>query len=286
MADIYITKASGEKSRFSEEKLRASLKRAGANHDQVNYIIKEITANLYEGMSTKKIYGMAFKMLREGSRHMAARYHLKQAIMELGPSGFPFEKYIAEILNCKNYKTETGQVLQGKCVTHEIDVIAQKDSEVYLIECKYHNQAGKFTDVQVPLYIQSRFRDVEYELLKNKQYADKILRPWVVTNTRFSIDALRYGTCMGMNLLAWDYPVNYGLKEQIDELGLYPLTCLTSLTKSEKQLLLDRRIVLCREIHNNRQLLESLGIKPNRISTIMMEAEQLCEYHLSICRKK
>lgn len=286
MADIYVTKASGEKSRFSEEKLRASLKRAGADHDQANYIIKEISANLYEGMPTKKIYGMAFKMLREGSRHIAARYHLKQAIMELGPSGFPFEKYIAEILHCKNYDTLTGQILQGKCVTHEIDVVAKKDNQVFLIECKYHNQSGKFTDVQVPLYIQSRFRDVEYELLKDQSYADKQLKSWVVTNTRFSVDALRYGTCMGMNLLAWDYPVNYGLKEQIDELGLYPLTCLTSLTRTEKQMLLDRKIVLCREIYNNKQILESLGIKPGRINTIMMEAEQLCEYNLSICRTK
>ena len=36
-------------------------------------------------------------------------------------------------------------------------------------------------------------------------------------------------------MLGWDYPVKGSLKNLIDALGLYPITCLTSLTKKEKQ---------------------------------------------------
>lgn len=277
MKEIYVTKASGEKSVFSEDRIRRSLQRTGATNEQIDAIIKEVTSNLYEGISTKKIYRLAFDLLREGSRHIAARYHLKNAIMELGPSGFPFEKFFAEILNCDGYKTKVDQIEQGKCVTHEIDVIAEKDDLVLMVECKFHNQRGKFTDVQTPLYINSRFKDVEEQWVKLPAHKHKTLQPWVVTNTRFSTDAIRYGTCAGLNLVAWDYPPNKGIKDRIDSLGLYPVTCLTSLTRVDKQRLLDKGVVLCKEIYNNRQLLESAGIKPTRINTVMKEAEQLSQ---------
>lgn len=277
MKDIFITKASGEKSKFSEEKIRKSLSRAGATAEQTDTILREIDVNLYEGISTKKIYRLAFNLLRGESRHIAARYHLKQAIMELGPSGFPFEKFIAEILNAEGYKTKVDQIVQGKCVSHEIDVIAEKEDHLYMIECKYHNQRGKFSDVQIPLYIQSRFKDVEAQWLKNQEYKHKVMGGWVVTNTRFSADAILYGTCSGLTLLGWDYPQGAGLKDRIDLLGLYPITCLTSLTKVEKQRLLDEKIVLCKEIYNNEQLLETSGVKTARIPTVMKEAKQLCQ---------
>ncbi len=278
MKDIFITKASGEKSKFSEDKLRKSLSLAGATTEKIDTVLKEIDSNLYEGISTKKIYRMAFDFLRGESRHMAARYHLKQAIMELGPSGFPFEKFIAEILNVEGYKTMVDKIVQGKCVSHEIDVIAEKDDHLYMIECKYHNQRGKFSDVQIPLYIQSRFKDVEAQWLKNPEYKTKTMSGWVVTNTRFSVDAILYGTCAGLTLLGWDYPIKSGLKDRVDRLGLYPVTCLTSLTKVEKQRLLDKKIVLCKEIYNNEPLLEAAGIKNSRIRTVMKEAKQLCQY--------
>ncbi|MFL5752948.1 MAG: ATPase [Bacteroidia bacterium] len=274
--ELQITKASGEKARFSMKKLCASLIRAGASEEEADTIAQKIATFLYKDIPTKKIYGMAFRLLKENSRSLAARYHLKQAIMELGPSGYPFEKYFAEILKCQAYTARTGELVQGKCVTHEIDVIAEKDDHVSMIECKYHNQRGIFCDVKVPLYIQARFRDVETQWLQLPGKQGKKYQPWVVTNTRFSTDALQYGTCAGMKLISWDYPAKGSLKDQIDELGLYPITCLTSLTRVEKQRLLDKNIVLCREILNNKPLLENAGIKPSRINSVNEEAEQLC----------
>lgn len=278
MKTINVTKASGESSTFSEEKIRHSLQAAGATPQQIDFILKEIGSKLYEGISTKKIYRMAFSLLRDGSRHIAARYHLKQAIMELGPSGFPFEKYVAEILNCQGYTTKVGQFIQGRCIMHEVDVVAEKDNLLFMVECKYHNQAGKFNDVQIPLYVQSRFKDIEEQWSGMPSHKDKIHRGWVVSNTRFSSAAIQYGNCAGLNLLGWDYPVNKGLKDQIDALGLYPITCLTTLTGLEKQHLLARNIVLCKEIYNNKKILELSGVKTSRIYSVMKEAEQLCQH--------
>ena len=122
---IFITKASGESVPFSADKLKLSLERAGANEDEIDRIIEEISSELYEGISTKKIYRTAFNLLKKDSGHLAAKYHLKRAIMELGPSGYPFEKFIGEILRYQGYKTTVGEIVQGKCVNHEIDVIAE-----------------------------------------------------------------------------------------------------------------------------------------------------------------
>lgn len=273
--ELHIIKASGKTAVFSEEKLKNSLQRVGASPDQINSVINEIIPKLYDGITTKKIYRMAFSLLKESSRHIAAKYHLKQAIMELGPSGFPFEKYVGEILAAQKYSTEVGVMVQGKCVSHEIDVIARRDQLQLMIECKYHNLPGTYCDVKIPLYIHARFNDVTSVWLQSPtalQY-----RACVVTNTRFSSDAIQYGICSGLKLIGWDYPLQDNLKDQIDKLALYPITCLTSLTKTEKQALLERGIVLCRELYTNDQLLEQLQIKPSRMDVIRQEIHQLCK---------
>jgi hypothetical protein len=274
--ETHIIKASGEIAVFSEDKLRTSLHRVGATPEQIDSVISEISAKLYEGISTKKIYRLAFNLLKGSSRHLAAKYHLKQAIMELGPSGFPFEKYIAEILRCQGYLTNVCMIVPGQCVKHEVDVIAQMDDQQLMIECKYHNQPGIFCDVKIPLYIQARFKDVESQWKSSKIPGIKIFQGCVVTNTRFSTDAIQYGTCAGLKLIGWDYPAKGSLKEQIDELGLYPITCLTSLTKIEKQHLLDKKIVLCLEIQKDQKILEQLNINASRMDIVMQETHQLC----------
>ena len=84
------------------------------------------------------------------------------------------------------------QFLEDVCVTPEIDVLAENDRHVLLIECKYHNKQGLFSDVKVPLYIHSRYRDVQESW--NKTSPKKPLECWVVTNTRFSADAVKPDT--------------------------------------------------------------------------------------------
>lgn len=273
---IYITKASGKSVPFSAEKLKKSLKNSGADDVLINTILEEVTAKLYEGMSTGKIYKMAFRLLKSKGNYIAAKYNLKQGIMELGPSGYPFELFIGELFKHQGYSVLIGQIIQGKCVTHEIDVVARKGMDALMIECKYHNQSGTISDVKIPLYIQSRFKDVEQTWLSIKGNENINLRGSVITNTKFTTDAIKYGTCAGLDLLGWDYPSKKSLKGQIDASGLYPITCLTTLTKQEKQRLLDDKIVLCKSILENPLMLERHGILAKRAQTILAEVKALC----------
>ncbi|MBI1838624.1 MAG: restriction endonuclease [Flavobacteriia bacterium] len=271
--DIIIKKASGEKEYFSFQKLRNSLMKSNATKDEAEEIVQALKTQIHQGISTKKIYSMAYRMLKKQSTQNASRYYLKQGIMELGPSGFPFEKYISELFKHEGYQTEVGVIVQGKCVTHEIDVICRKDHEIMLMECKFKNIGGLSVDVKVPLYINSRFDDV---LEHGKITQDfTTFKGWIVTNSRFTDDALSYGKCRGLNLLGWDYPKMNSLKEIIDKTGLYPITCVTSLTSNEKKAILEKGIVLVSEMAKNERLLYKLGISSNRIKNILNESNGL-----------
>jgi hypothetical protein len=274
--DVIITKASGEKEPFTKNKLRQSLLRAGATGELADQIVQDIQTNLTKGMSTKLIYKRAHKLLSKFSRPSAGRYHLKTGIMELGPSGFPFETYLSEILKHRGYQVQVGKIVEGKCVRHEVDVIAEKDDQHFMVECKYHNSPGMVCDVKIPLYIQARFKDVEARWKEIQGHGEKFHQGWVVTNTRFTSDAITYGTCTGLNLVSLDFPQQGSLRDMIEETGLYPLTCLTSLTQREKKSLLEKRIVLCREICQDPKQLHQLEIAADRVKEILKEGHQLC----------
>lgn len=197
--------------------------------------------------------------------------------MELGPSGFPFEKYFAAILQHMGYSVQTGVILQGACVKHEVDVIAEKENQHEMVECKFHQQQGTFCNVKTPLYIHSRFKDVEAGFDNSSSKNKTLHQGWVVTNTRFTTDAIQYGTCAGLKLMGWNYPYGNSLNDLIDKTGLYPLTALTSITKKEKQTLLRHDIVLCKEIINKPGILKQVAIAQTKHKAILQEAEELCK---------
>lgn len=275
MEELIVTKASGEEVVFSMDKLRQSLRNSGATEEQVDKVIKVIEPQLFNGISTKKIYTWAFSILKKSTGSVAAKYQLKKAITEFGPSGFPFEKFIGKLFERKGYHVKVGIIVQGTCVSHELDVVASSEREHMMMECKFHSMQGKMSDVKVPLYIHSRFNDVKSQWVLNKQLKDKQLKAWVVTNTRFSPDALRYGTCAGLNLLSWDYPLNESIKVMIDRYKHYPITCLTLLTKPEKEHLLENNVVLCSELKEDYARLNALHIPDKRLQQIKKELEKL-----------
>ena len=274
--NIDIIKSSGEKVKFSLDKLRASLNRIGADKETIDHIIDNVRDELYQGISTKEIYNRAFALLKKKKSHLASKYKLKKAIYELGPTGFPFERFVSAILENSGYKTEVGAFLQGKCVKHEIDVIAHKQNETTIIECKFHSEQGLNCNVKIPLYINSRYIDVKTHWDRNPRNGTTLTKGWVVTNTRFTEDAIQYGNCCGLFLLSWDYPKDNGLKDRIDKLGLYPITVSTLLTNREKQFLLSRDIVLCKDLIGDSFFLDHLGISDTRKQKILNEIKQLC----------
>ncbi|WP_028892226.1 restriction endonuclease [Tenacibaculum sp. 47A_GOM-205m] len=273
---ISIVKSSGEVVQFSVTKLKKSLKRTGADDEVVAYILETVQDELYEGITTKEIYNRAFALLKKKKNVFASKYKLKKAIYELGPTGFPFEHFIGAILKYSGYKVAVGEILQGECVQHEVDVVAHKNNETTVVECKFHSEQGLVCNVKVPLYVHSRYRDVKNHWNTFKKHDTTLTQGWVVTNTRFTKDATQYGNCAGLYLLSWDYPVENSLKDIIDRLGLYPITVSTLLTKREKQFLLNRDVVLCRELIKDSFYLDHLGVSDTRKKRILAEIQQLC----------
>ncbi len=276
-----IYKASGEQEVFSPEKLANSLRRAGAGDKAVDSIISEINSWVYEGVSTKMIYKKAFKLLTLHKNGLAARYSLKNAIMDLGPTGYPFEYFVGHIMQSKGLKTEVGQFLDGKCVKHEVDVIASGNKFRYFIECKYYNSQGKYVDVKVPMYIRSRFEDIVENLKSCPDYKDFKFQGWIVTNTRFTTDAIDYGKCVGLNLLGWDYPKGNSLKEIIEIEDLFPLTVLTTIPMHVKHKLLEKGIVLCKQIYDKPEILDKYDLSSAKTKKIMEELFDLFHYKSS-----
>ncbi len=262
---------------FSREKLETSLHRAGADAETIHEIAQEIEEWLSEGMTTGKIYSRAFGLLRAKKRSMAARYSLKKAIMELGPSGYPFEQFLGQVFKHEGFSVEVGQVVQGRCVMHEVDVIATNEHHQHLVECKYYNSRGKYADVKVPLYIRSRVNDIVAQRQTMPEFNGLKYHGWVATNTRFTSDALAFGECSGLHLLSWDYPKNNGLKDKIERMRLFPVTVMTRLTISEKRVLLNNDILLCNQLYENPESLDLLNLTDNIRRKVIEESEELCK---------
>jgi hypothetical protein len=273
-----VVKHSGDIVDFNPTKLKQSLLKSGANKVVVETILQTINKEIYEGISTKQIYKMAFGLLKKASNSNAARYNLKEAIRLLGPAGFFFEKYIARLFASEHYETKTNLTLQGKCVSHEIDILVKKDQVISMIECKFHMGKDANSDVKVPMYILSRFND-----LKEKKHTlfsgkESISKCWIATNNRFTSDAITFAKCSGMNLLSWNYPENNNIKTKNDNNYLYPITCLTTLSLAEKDRLLVLDVILVKEIMHNSDCLEKIGLSSNRKKNVLKEASELCEY--------
>lgn len=275
---IKVKKFSGDIVDYDERKLIASLKNAKADHALAREIVDEVRNSLYDGISTKEIYDKAFRLLKSRQRPSAARYKMKRAIMELGPSGFPFERYIGHILKSEGYETEVGIIMQGNCIHHEVDVLAKKENICHIIECKYHNLQGKSNDIKIPLYIHSRFTDICLNLENSREDQLQYLGS-IYTNTRFTADAIAYAKCIGLELVGWNYPPKTSLKYMINKSKLFPITSLTSITKREKVQFLEWGVVLCKEIYENPVFLKKMGISDLRIKKVLADITDLCENH-------
>ncbi len=275
--EIFVIKASGEKELFSDLKLRHSLEKAKVSLNIIEKIIGQIKNEMESNMKTSDIYRYAFSLLRKQDRSTAGRYALKRAIMELGPTGHPFEAFVGKLLEAKGFITKVGKIVQGVCVSHEIDVIAEKGDRHIMIECKFHNQQGVKSDVKITLYVEARFEDVQRAWQKDRDHTQKFHEVWLITNTKLTSDAIQYALCVGMKAIGWSYPPNGSLQNLIESAGLHPLTCLTTLNNAHKRSLLDSGLVLCKEILENKDLLRELGLNELKTKQIEQEINNLCK---------
>ncbi|MCU4177334.1 restriction endonuclease [Carboxylicivirga sp. N1Y90] len=277
ISDYLIQKASGETVYFDSNKLIESLVRSGANEAVAQQILQAVGVELHDGMLTSKIYTKAYEILQRHERKSAVNYRLKQAVHQLGPSGYPFEHFVSELFKARGFDVEVGKLIKGYSVTHELDVVAKnKHKEIY-VECKFHNYQGTKSNVKVPMYIRSRFDDLKRRWAMDPEKKNKITEGWIVTNTRFTTDAEKFGQDYGLNLLAWDYPKKSSLKDWIEIENLHPITCLSSITRKEKKAILGKGIVMCNDLYKQVLSNEDLPIKPRNLRACKRELRDFIE---------
>jgi len=195
-------------------------------------VIKELNPKIRQGMTTKEIYQHVFELLDQHEAENSYNYSLKEALMRLGPSGFPFEKFIGRLFEKLGYESKVSNMISGRCLTYEIDVIISKDGKKELVECKYHNRSGTKTQSKDVLCLWAKFEDIgNYD------------NAWLVTNTKLSTEAIKYGKCKGIKLLAWRYPENEGLEKLIERFNLQPITALNFLSHQEQRILIENNII-------------------------------------------
>lgn len=271
---LIIRKASGETEPFAPEKIERSLRKIGTPDRLVHDIIRGIL-KAPEIASTRDVYHYVANYLKAVDRPLASRYNLKNALYQLGPEGFLFEKFIAELFGAQGYETSNDQIVKGSCVDHEIDVIAFKAGQRFMTECKFHNSPGIKTDVKVALYIKARYEDVKHAEIKMTSDQGTFNQAWLATNTKFTSDAIAYAECSHMGLVGWAYPQKTSIETTVDHYGLYPITCLVSLSYYQKKHLLEQGILLCRELANDMQILTRLGLSSEHAQQVQQECNAI-----------
>lgn len=269
-----IVKADGTTESFDGAKLEASLRRSGAGDHTARRIRQTIQDSIAPGSSTEEIYRRAITMLKREAKPAAARYSLRRALFEFGPTGHPFENFVAQVFKAEGWEVEWGKLVPGKCVMHEVDVYAHRGEESLAAELKYHNDPSYKTDVKVALYVKARFDDISEARRGNDSMP--IDKAYLITNTKFTEQAIQYARCVDIGLLGWSYPTEGNLYDRIVAAGIYPVTALMSLRKAEKRLLIDQDIVTCNQLRESRDRLRALMIPPERIGGIVAEVETLC----------
>ncbi len=241
MGEFVVVKKSGDVEAYDEEKVRRTMNRVGVPDDLKPEILAHIKEKFQNGeMSTDELFHHVMEYLEPRDRKSSLRLNLRQAIFELGPTGFPFEQYLAQIFRSMGYTVATDVIMNGDCVKHEIDLVLEKDGHKEIVEVKFHNHHVVKTDVQVALYTYARFLDVKEK--------NKVENVWLVTNTKLTTEAIAYANCKGMPVIAWNYPEHGNLQDLVEEPEMYPITLLASLSEQEKKRLVEKNIVFCRDL--------------------------------------
>ncbi len=260
---MIIIKASGESEKFNPKKIYQTLVEAGAQKGLAQEIKQAVVKQARDGITSQKILEIVLNKLKNHPG-IRAKYDLKRAIMSLGPTGFPFEKYFADILQEYNYTVSIRNKVKGKRITHEVDIIAKSPKEKsFMIECKYHNELGINTKLQPAMYTYARFLDL----------TKRLDQPWLVTNTKCSKDAKEYAKGVNLKITSWKYPKEQSLLKLIQDKKLYPITILKGLDEKTKQRLFQIDIVLAKKLQNYTvaQLSEKTEISENKIKKILNE---------------
>lgn len=280
MTVIQIIKSNGEVELFDENKLIHSLQKSQATQEEISHTLNVIKSKLKSNMTTSDLYSLAYKTLNTIQKHNpnAIRYSLKRSVMNLGPTGFPFERFVARIFEQMGYSCETGLMFAGHCIEHEIDVFAYNGADAICIEAKFHNEPHLKSDAKIALYIKARFDDLLGARVIHNKKEYTINKGILITNTNFTDTVHNYAECVKtFELLSWNKPKDKNLLHYIETYNMYPITVIPGMTKKEIAYLVDNNILTCLDLKNNKTILEKVGIRKSRQDAILTITDQICK---------
>jgi len=278
MKPLYVVNSKGEKESFSFQKVYKSAKRAGTSGVIAKRIAREIERRAYPGIRTLEIFKRVKKLLKKEAPKPALKFSLKEAMRKLGPTGFQFEKYIAEIFSQKGFRVRINQRISGFCCKqYEIDFTARKKNLLYIAECKYRNLPGGKVDLDIALSNHARFLDIKKEYSCYKKTKNLKIKSILITNAKFTTKAIKYSRCAGVELLGWGYPKKEGLEYLIEHQKMYPITILPSFKKNMADIFAQERMMLAQDVLkiSPERLYRKTGISKKQIISLRKEAETL-----------
>jgi len=275
-----VIKSDGKVVEFDESKVRQSILRVGIDKHGVDDVLEKVKSRIKENMTTKEIFAIVYQELDRKDTCFACRYNLRDALLRLGPAGYKFEKYVASILCAYKYDAYNPEKeLQGSCVGHEVDVVAERDGRRMFIEAKFRNDFKDYVNLKDTMATWSRFLDlVDGAAVGKCPHFDEC---WIVTNAAFSDRAKKFGMCKGIHMIGWNFPESAPFSQMVDNSALYPVTVIDHLRNNEIEALSRNDIMLCRELteHDPDELTQKLGSDEVR-------AEQLIELCAKIVEGK
>jgi hypothetical protein len=276
---ILVQKASGDVEEFSPAKLSKFLERIQVPPREIATVISQVQTKLTQKTSTHEIahyVTTALKLLPDGDV-LGARYNLKSAIRRLGPGGHVFEEYVGRLFEAEGYETEVSILVKGKCVTHEVDIVAKKDNCLEMIEAKFHNREGIKSDVTITMYTYARFLDLRNSPHKGCGFTEV----WLATNTKPTLDALDYAKCQGMKILSVELPYGNSIMDRVMREGLFPISSIENLEPYLLQLYMNNHVMLRDVLGLTEEQGQAIGIPNEVLFSAKMQAKNILSYHLS-----
>lgn len=270
-----IKKSGGGYQSFDPTKLCDSIKKAGAPGHVADNICEMVQQKIRPGATSSNIFREALRHLVKEDLDIAARYSLRRGINSLGPAGFLFEQYVEAVLRSHGFKTRRNVIMKGKCVTHEIDIVAEKGGKSYLVEAKYRNEEGIRTHIDQVMYAEAKVKDINNNSLNKKK--KKHYLPWLITNTKFTGNSINYAKCYGLELTGWTYPKKNSLEDMVVKNKVYPVTVIPSITKPALEEVAKRGMILAQDLlpYSVEDLAIEFNINPYKARAIFNEVQAL-----------
>jgi len=268
---VMVVKWDGRTEEFDPTKIVRTLTRMGAPQGVAEEIAEDIAEQIEEGMTTKELYEMAVEALEDHKEVVEFRRDLRDGLARIG-SGFRFEEYVRLILQEYGYKVSGNLVIQGACVAHEVDSIAERDGETTYVEMKHHSVLARYTPFEVTLSAKAKWDDLEAGCKKglNDCTFDRVL---IVTNTRLTKHAQRYAECVGIEHFGWNTPRGRGLETFIEEKKLYPVTILRTITDDERDILYANGILTLQQLV--KETPKDTGLSEERVKALIEETHRV-----------